>query len=66
MYPDYMNNSLKRVEETRERRYKLAKELGKEVFAGQSGKEREIVLSAYHPDNIRRRKRCVQILSQSK
>lgn len=32
MYPEYMRATLEKVEKTRERRYKLAKEKGKEVF----------------------------------
>ncbi len=50
MYPEYMNASLKKVEETREKRYALAKERGKEVFTPQSEEEREAVLANYHPD----------------
>lgn len=50
MYPEYMRATLEKVEKTRERRYKLAKEKGKEVFTPQSEEEREAVLTEYHPD----------------
>ena len=50
MYPEYMKESLEKVEATRERRFQIAKEKGKEVFTPLTEKERETVLSTYHPD----------------
>ncbi len=61
MYPEYMNASLKKVEQSREKRYRLAKEKGKEVFTPQSEEERERVLNSYHPDYKNDARREVRI-----
>ncbi len=50
MYPDYMKESIAKVEKTRERRYRLALEHGKEVFKPMTEEEREGILERYHPD----------------
>ncbi|NIM91717.1 MAG: FAD-binding protein [Candidatus Aminicenantes bacterium] len=49
MYPDYMNESLKKVSQTRNKRFELAKS-GKPVFPPMSAEEREDVLNKFHPD----------------
>jgi fumarate reductase (CoM/CoB) subunit A len=50
MYPEYMMESIKKVERTRNKRLDLAKKLGKEVFPGMTEQERKEVLDKYHPD----------------
>lgn len=49
MYPDYMRDSLKKVDETRQRRLELEKS-GKPVFPPMTAEEREDVLNRFHPD----------------
>ncbi|OGD16533.1 MAG: fumarate reductase [Candidatus Aminicenantes bacterium RBG_13_59_9] len=49
MYPDYMHESLKKVEETRPKRLELEKS-GKNVFPPMTADEREDVLNRFHPD----------------
>lgn len=49
MYPDYMSESLKKVIQSRNKRFELAKS-GKPVFPPMSAEEREDVLSKFHPD----------------
>lgn len=49
MYPDYMQESLKKVVESRNRRFELAKS-GKPVFPPMNAEEREDVLTKFHPD----------------
>lgn len=49
MYPDYMNPSLAKVTQSRNKRFELAKS-GKPVFPPMSAQEREEVLSKFHPD----------------
>jgi len=49
MYPDYMRESLKKVEETRPKRLELEKS-GKNVFPPMTADEREDVLNKFHPD----------------
>jgi len=49
MYPDYMRESLKKVERTRPARFKIARS-GEKVFPLMSAKEREEVLRDFHPD----------------
>ena len=48
MYPEYMRESLKKVEETRSKRLALEKS-GKPVFPPMSAEEREDVLNKFHP-----------------
>ncbi|RLC49917.1 MAG: succinate dehydrogenase/fumarate reductase flavoprotein subunit [Candidatus Cloacimonadota bacterium] len=50
MYPEYMMESIKKVEQTRPKRLELAKKFGKKVFPGMSEQEREDILNNYHPD----------------
>ena len=50
MYPEYMMESIKKVEQTRSKRLELAKKFGKKVFPGMSEQEREDILNNYHPD----------------
>ena len=50
MYPEYMTESIRKVERTRAKRFELAKKLGKEVYPPMSEKEREKILNTYHPD----------------
>ncbi len=49
MYPEYMHESLKKVEQTRNKRLELAKS-GKPVFSPMTAEEREKVLNDFHPD----------------
>ena len=49
MYPEYMQESLKKVEKTRPERLKLAKS-GKELYPFMNDVEREEILNKFHPD----------------
>ena len=49
MYPEYMKESLDKVAKSRNKRFELAK-TGKPVFPPMDAKEREEVLSKFHPD----------------
>lgn len=49
MYPDYMNESLEKVAQSRNKRFELEKS-GKPVFPPMSAEEREEVLNKFHPD----------------
>jgi succinate dehydrogenase/fumarate reductase flavoprotein subunit len=60
MYPEYMHESLKRVEETRNKRLELAKS-GKPVYAPMSAEERENVLTEFHPDYRKDARRKIRI-----
>ncbi len=61
MYPDYMRESIRKVEKTRDRRFKLALEHGKEVFVPMTEEEREVVLEKYHPDYQKDARKKVRI-----
>ena len=50
MYPEYMLESMKNVERTRQKRFELAKKYGKKIFPGMSEQEREEILLKFHPD----------------
>jgi len=50
MYPDYMLESIKKVEKTRPKRLALAKKYGKKVFTAMDKNERQEILDTYHPD----------------
>ncbi len=50
MYPDYMMESIKKVEQTRAKRLELVKKHGKMIFPKMSEEERESILSNFHPD----------------
>ncbi len=50
MYPDYMLESIKKVEQTRPQRFELAKKHGKQVYPPMGEKERGDILANYHPD----------------
>jgi succinate dehydrogenase/fumarate reductase flavoprotein subunit len=49
MYPEYMHESLKKVEQTRPKRLELEKS-GEPVFPPMTAEEREDVLTKFHPD----------------
>ncbi len=49
MYPDYMHESLKKVDGTRARRLELERS-GKHVFPPMTADERDDVLNKFHPD----------------
>jgi len=49
MYPEYMHESLRKVEESRPKRLELERS-GKNVFPPMSAEEREEVLNKFHPD----------------
>jgi succinate dehydrogenase/fumarate reductase flavoprotein subunit len=49
MYPEYMHESLKKVEQTRPKRLELEKS-GEPVFPPMTAEEREDVLTRFHPD----------------
>ncbi|MEA1986237.1 MAG: FAD-binding protein [Candidatus Marinimicrobia bacterium] len=61
MYPEYMMESIKKVEATRSKRLELAKKHGKEVFPGMGEKERGDILENYHPDYHKNARREVRI-----
>ncbi|MBN1326947.1 MAG: FAD-dependent oxidoreductase [Candidatus Cloacimonetes bacterium] len=50
MYPEYMLESIKKVDKTRAKRLEIAKKYGKKVYPPMSEEERKEVLSTYHPD----------------
>ncbi|MBN2789383.1 MAG: FAD-binding protein [Candidatus Delongbacteria bacterium] len=50
MYPEYMQESIKKVESTRPDRLELARKLGKMIYPGMNEQEREVVLNDNHPD----------------
>lgn len=60
MYPEYMNESLKKVEQTRNKRFELAKS-GKPDFPPMNAEEREEVLNRFHPDYKPEARRIVRI-----
>jgi len=60
MYPEYMNESLKKVEETRSKRLDLEKS-GKAVFTPMTADEREDVLNRFHPDYKPEARRVIHI-----
>ncbi len=61
MYPDYMLESIKKVEATRPARLDLARRMGKQVFPAMSAQEREAVLSQFHPDYKSDSRRVVRV-----
>jgi succinate dehydrogenase/fumarate reductase flavoprotein subunit len=60
MYPEYMTPSLKKVVQSRKKRFELAK-TGKPVFPPMSAEEREDVLAKFHPDYKPDSKRPIKI-----
>ena len=60
MYPDYMQESLRNVEQTRPERLKLAKS-GKEIFSRMSEEEDQEVLEKFHPDYKDEARRKVRV-----
>ncbi len=60
MYPEYMTDSLDKVTKSRNKRFELAK-TGKPVFPAMDAKEREVVLSKFHPDYKPESKRKIRI-----
>jgi len=60
MYPEYMLESLKLVEETRSKRLELEKS-GKPVFKPMTAEERDDVLNKFHPDYKKESRRVVHI-----
>ena len=60
MYPEHMQESLKKVIASRNRRFELAKS-GKPVFPPMDADEREDVLTRFHPDYEKESRRKVRI-----
>lgn len=60
MYPEYMKESLDKVLKSRNKRFELAK-TGKPVFPPMDAKEREEVLSNFHPDYKPESKRKIRV-----
>jgi succinate dehydrogenase/fumarate reductase flavoprotein subunit len=60
MYPEYMRDSLKKVEETRPRRLELERS-GKNVFPPMTAEERQDVLTKFHPDEKPDARRVIHI-----
>ena len=60
MYPEYMTESLKKVDETRTQRLDLERS-GKPVFPPMTADEREDVLNKFHPDYKPESRRAVHI-----
>lgn len=50
MYPEYMLESIKKVEATRPDRLELARKHGKMIYPGMNEQERDVVLNENHPD----------------
>lgn len=62
MYPDYMQESLRRVAATRPDRLRLAREKGsKHVFPAMNADERAEVLRQFHPDFNEKARRIVRV-----
>ncbi|UCC94353.1 MAG: FAD-binding protein [Candidatus Omnitrophota bacterium] len=60
MYPEYMQESLKKIEKSRPQRLKLAKS-GEPIFSIMSAQERETVLKKFHPDYKETSKRTIKV-----
>ena len=60
MYPDYMHDSMKKVDETRQKRLELERS-GKNVFPPMTAEERQDVLNKFHPDYKPESRRQVHI-----
>ncbi|MBM3293036.1 MAG: FAD-binding protein [Candidatus Aminicenantes bacterium] len=60
MYPEFMHDSLKKVEATRARRIELERS-GKNVFPPMSAEEREDVLKKFHPDYKADSRRTIRV-----
>jgi len=60
MYPEYMQDSLKKVVASRNRRFEVAKS-GKPVFPPMTADEREEVLTKFHPDYKQEARRKVRL-----
>jgi succinate dehydrogenase/fumarate reductase flavoprotein subunit len=60
MYPEYMTESLKLIEQTRSKRLELEKS-GKPVFPPMTADEREDVLNRFHPDYKKESRRVIHI-----
>ncbi len=50
MYPEYMMESIRKVEATRGERLELVRKKGKMIYPGMSEQERKEVLDNFHPD----------------
>ncbi|MBC8384640.1 MAG: succinate dehydrogenase/fumarate reductase flavoprotein subunit, partial [Candidatus Cloacimonetes bacterium] len=50
MYPEYMMESIHKVEKSRPERLELARKFGKQVFPAMKEDERKSILDNYHPD----------------
>ncbi len=61
MYPDYMMESIKKVEQTRKKRFELVKKHGKMIFPKMSEEERENILKNFHPDYKEDARRVVNV-----
>ncbi|MFH1784056.1 MAG: FAD-binding protein [bacterium] len=60
MYPEYMQESLRKVEKSRAKRLKLAKS-GKPIFPPMSAQQRKDVLIKFHPDYKQDSKRVINV-----
>jgi succinate dehydrogenase/fumarate reductase flavoprotein subunit len=60
MYPEYMRESLKLVDQTRPKRLELEKS-GRPVFKPMTAEERDDVLNKFHPDYKKESRRVVHI-----
>ncbi len=61
MYPEYMMESIKKVEKTRPKRLELAKKYGKQVYPPMSESDREEILSKFHPDYKEESRRVIRM-----
>jgi len=61
MYPDYMLESIHKVEQTRPERLEIARRLGKQIYPAMTGPEREAILSRFHPDYKPDSRRAVRV-----
>ncbi len=60
-YPEYMRESIKKVEATRPKRLEMAKKGLKEFIKPMSAAEREEVLSNYHPDYRKGARKVIRV-----
>ena len=60
MYPEYMRESLKLVDQTRPKRLELERS-GKPVFRPMTAEERDDVLNKFHPDYKKESRRVVRV-----
>lgn len=61
MYPEYMMESIRKVEQTRSKRLELVKTHGKQIFPAMSEQDRKLILEKFHPDYKADARKPIQI-----